>query len=460
MRFAERHCQGRRYVIGDVSSEGTAAGLAKTHEFLVDFSPGLDRERLSQISRSLQRPPLALPPPEYVCQTGVADLMHPCDPERFPEVEEALDQLFDQVMDAPVATNGLYGMLDYGDLLNAHGRTHGYTYRAFAKQGKCKITDVIGWFNNECFDNCATQWVSYLRTGKRKHWRMAEAYSKHLEDVDTIHANGLHPEQVGLTHYHNIMHWSAGCSHSHTQIMGWLFHYYLTGNRRALEVAREAADNFLKSQEPCGIVSNRHGALRREFTGPMGCLWLFYEATWEERYGDCARRSMDVLLRSHTPSGIFPQDIFTGGTRGDKAATSADKPEPRGWLLEANILRRAYLLGHDRRIAESVVKVADGLMAAYANFTPGPYAEYLGDTFVIKEKISPLWLAFAHELTGEDRYLAPLREFLAELPAMARRWADFDKWVPIQIAGFLPRSAGVGHGSAVVAAGNTGEGKQ
>jgi len=442
--FAKKHLRDRRFVLGDVSPHGRATGLAKTHEFWLDLRAEATMDAaVEKWAALVQTPPLAPPAPEHVCDTGVLGIMHPRDRENFGEVETGLEAMFDNLLDGPVSANRLYGMIDYGDLLNCHGRCHGYTYRVFGDDPELRITDLIGWYNNECFDNNFTQWINFLRTGERKYWRLAEAYSEHLEDVDTIHADPRHPEWIGLTHYHNILHWSAGASGSHTQVHGWLLHYFLTGNRRALEVSRAAAENFLRSREPAGMVSNRHGVLRREFTGPMGTLWLLYRATWEEEFRDCALRSLDIFLAAQLESGHFPRDIFTGGERGDEFTVTADIIEPRGWLQEAFLLRDIYRLTGDERIEKAVIRAGDALVGLYRDFLPGERAELLGDTYMIQAKPPVTWLAFAYELTSDDKYLAPLREFLSELPAMARAWAAFDKWTPIQIAGYISRYAAV-----------------
>jgi exo-rhamnogalacturonan lyase-like protein len=438
--FAEKYCKEKRFVIGDVSCSGKATGLSKTHEIWLNLCSTVQSDTSNnELTAMIQAPAIAPPLPEYTFATGIAGVMHPENQSKFPLVENAIELMFDNIFDTPVAEQRLYGMVNYGDLLNCHGRTHGYTYRIFKEDPKYKITDLIGWFNNECFDNCYTQWLLFLRSGKRKYWRLAEAYAEHIEDVDTVHASPLHLNEVGLTHYHNIMHWNAGCSRSHTQIHGWLIHYFLTGNKRALEVAREAADNFVSYQESAGMVSNRYSKLRREFTGPMGTLWLFYEATWEEKYGDCAKRSLDILLKSHTLSGMLEEDIFTGGKRGDEFINSKEKSEPRGWFQEADVLFNIYRLTKDNRIKESVLKIADAIIEAYHDFKPDNLAELLGDTYMIYEKVPPMWLAFAFQLTKKKEYLEPLKELLVEFPEMAKAWAMFDKWTPIQIAGYMPR---------------------
>ena len=448
--FAENRLGGRRFVVGDVHAVGKAVGLAKSHELWIAFGSNSSSEPnpfsaadAADLARTVQIPPLALPGPKYIEGTKVLRLVHGYEPEKFPELEKSLELLFDSIFDGPVENDRLYGMIDYGDLLNAHGRAHGFTYRVFKDFPGKRITDLIGWFNNECFDHLYNQWINYLRTGKRKCWRLAEAYAEHLEDVDIIHFDPIHPENVGLIHYHNILHWSGSPNPSHTQIQGWLIHYFLTGNRRAFEVAREAADHFVETQEPAGVVSNRSIAMRREFVGPMSTLWFFYHASWEQKYVDCVSRSMSSHLSTQFDNGFFPGDIFTAGALGEKLTTSDETTASSAGYHEMCMFYDMYLESKDPKIRDLVLRAANTLVAKFKAFEPDELAELRGDTFYIRERPFPLLLAFAHQLEPDEKYIEPLREFIDELPKMAEAWAQFDKHVPIMSAAHVLHEAAI-----------------
>lgn len=446
--FAEKYLQDRRVTYGDTSHLGSAMGLAKTHEFWMDFrSEMLADDQIEGWACTIQQPPIALPEPIYACATGALGILHPQDRKSFPEVEKGLEQMFDKLLAGPVKECCLYGMIDYGDLVNCHGRCHGYVYRIFRDVPDVKITDLIGWCNNESFDTNYTLWQYALRTGQRKYWTLAEAHAEHVEDVDTIHAHPTDQKSVGLTHYHNMLHWSAWPSPSHTKIHGWLLHYFLTGNCRALDVARAAVDNILHCQEPCGIVSNREGPIRREFTGPMGSLWDFYQTTWEEKYGDCVRRSLEFFLKTQKKSGLFPYDIFTAGERGDQARVSKETVV-NGGVMEPFTCYDAYLITNDPAIKKAILAMADWIVRA----TKGNKPIILCEFPIPKEIPSALrsfavhtfwvgWVAHAYFLTGDERYIDPLRQFLNELPEAARKWADMVARTPFHSAGYIARFA-------------------
>ena len=472
--FAEEHLMDRDVIWGDGSC-GKAVGLAKTHEFWLDLRPpapelALDeppgqrrlwsevgveglglrglpgqqpeerrpdsRERTAAWARLIDAPPIAPADPEYVCATDVLRLLHPEDHERFRAVEEGLGKVFEACIDGPVETCRLYGAIDYGDIVNGHARMHGPLFLLFKDEPGVKFTDLVGWMNNEANDVCENLWLGYARSPKRSYWQRAEAYSEHLEDVDTTHAHPTDDSWVGLIHYHNLQHWSGGPSPSHTQINGYLLHYYLTGNRRAFDVSREAAGWALRHLEPAGHVSQRTVNLRREFTGPMATLWTFYQATWEEAYGDAARKSLDFFLKTQWGTGAWPGILGTGGLRGEEAV--GDQPEEPGGggneQFEQTNFYDVYRITGDERIKRAVIACADWEHRNYydpakygKNYGPGwtPPSYFDHETYEHPLMLATFWLAFAHDLTGDEKYLGPLRELLEHFPQQAEDMAAF-----------------------------------
>jgi len=417
--FAEEYLQGRRVTYGDTSHTGSAIGLAKTHEFWVNFcSETLADNKLENWAFTVQKPAIAPAEPSYMCHTGALRILAPQDKKVFPEVEKGLELMFDRLYLEPVKLCRLYGMIDYGDLPNGHLRNDGVVYRLFRKEPNFKISDLIGWFNNEGMDMGYTLWQYFARTGERKYWQIAEANSEHVEDVDTIHFHPIYKNWVGRTHYHNMLHWSAGPSPSHTHVHGWLLHYFFTGNRRALEVAREAVDTDVRNQEPSGIYSNRHGVLRREFTSPIASLWAFYETTWEEKYGDCARRSLKFFLRTQNKSGQFPRDIFTSGKRGNRPRISKDESTGAGGM-ECYMLYDAYRITRDPAIKQAVVKLADWIIRTKF-LTVNPLDGASGITAM---SIPAAFVAHAYKLTGKKQYISALKEALTQFPEVACKFS-------------------------------------
>ena len=485
--FAEKHLKDRDVTWGDGSC-GKAAGLAKTHEFWLDFRapapelaeavgigvlgpkiiPGKPMETpdptflewTADWARLIDTPPLVAPDPQYVCSTDAFRLLHPEDRERFPEIEEGLDKMFEACLADPVETCRLYGAINYGDMINSHARMHGPLFLLFKDEPGFNFTDMVGWMNNEANDVCENLWLGYARSGSRRYWEKAEAYSEHLEDVDTTHAHPTDPSWVGLIHYHNMQHWSGPPSPSHTQIHGYLLHYFLTGNRRALEVCREAADWALRHLEPAGHVSCRVKGLRREYTGPVSNLWAFYQASWEEAYGEAARKSLEFFLKAQRETGGWPTNLATGGLRGE--GVIEDGPEEYGGGGgEAYMIYDALRITGDERIRRAVIACGDWGHREYydsahygKSYGPGgalpPYYDhktYLHPLMCMG--LSSFWLAFAYELTGDDKYLGPLRELLEHFPLQAEDTAAFTGRTVFQQAGLAVQN--VARAAAAVA---------
>jgi len=419
--FAAKHLRGRRVSWGDTDGNprNNGAGLAKTHELRIDFQAEPHAaDEVDHWACMIDQPPIAPPDPSYMCRTGAMRVLAARDENVYPEVERGLELMFDRLYLAPVESCRLYGMIDYGDLPNGHLRNDGVVYRIFQDEPGFKITDLIGWFNNEGLDMCTSLWQYFARTGERKYWAMAEANSEHVEDVDTIHAHPTDDHRVGWTHYHSMLHWSGGASPSHTHLHGWLLHYFFTGNRRALDVSREVAEAVLRRQEPSGTFSNRGGVIRREFTDPVATLWAFYELTWEEKYGDCAKRSLDFFLSTQRGSGQFPSDIFTDGKRGDQARVS--EAEDSGCGMECYMLYDAYRITKDPAIRKAIIAVADWIVREKYYLTDMA----TGGGGITDMSVPAAHLAHAHQLTGDERYAAALREALDQFPEQAQQYAD------------------------------------
>ena len=96
-------------------------------------------------------------------------------------------------------------------------------------------------YNNESNDQLNAMWGFFTHSGERKYFMAAEAFGRHMADVDICH-----------------------------------------GNRRIFDVCGEIADWVMSQQEACGITRNR-GSLVREFTTPVTNLFEFYQATRDRR---------------------------------------------------------------------------------------------------------------------------------------------------------------------------------
>ena len=439
-----KYASNRTYCFCDTGSN-KAYGSAKTHEVWIRAKAEPIKEvEAAAFSRAVQEPILALPSPAYVCGTGVVRLAHPVDRENFGAVETALELVFERLVLEPQKICRIFGSLDYGEMINGHTKANQIIYRNYRKDPSRwnDIVRTVGTFNNEAQDLIYQLWVYYLRTGERKYFQFAEAKSEHTEDVDFIHRDPKSDRAVGLMHYHNVLDWSGGPSPSHSLIGGFMLHYYLTGNRRALEVARGAADNALRAQTIGGFV--RAKGLNREVTGPLLTLLEVYEATWEKKYRDAIDTTLEVIRRASDPeTGALPVSLFTGiGEHEDEVwAEGVDNRTdyPGGMLF--HILFECHRLIGESWIRDWIVKIADSWLydvrcddyvpAALTQPEPGKPTEVLR---VNKLNDSWYWRSFldysnnyfdpvvalAYRITEDTKYLGYLNHRAEIFPERAR----------------------------------------
>ena len=420
-----KHAPGRTASYNDTGT-GDGFGAAKTTEFYLRLSPGPASDEDSEaLGLCIQEPLIAVADVACACATGALRVIAPFDPERFPEAERGLDGLFERIVAGPRRALRTYGMIDYGDLMCSHCASPVAMWGHFKHDPDViqKMKHCARSYNNEANDQVYAVWGFYTHTGQRKYFLAADAYGRHMADVDIAHAS---PDgsKGGLMHYHNCHHWTGGGSPSHTCTAGLMLQYYLTGNRRILDVCREVADWVLAHQEPCGIYSNRNGALVREYSTPVANLLEFYQATWEHKYGDLARRSLKWLLLSMPEPGCFPVSVYTAGARGDEAEV-----EQVGWHLDQaggmtpQMLYDAIRIFGDR---EPVFK--QGLVGMAHRFVLGP-DEVPASAFTVGSKkvrrrdpyFNISLIAYAYEVTGDPVYAAFCRYYLRErFPEVAK----------------------------------------
>ncbi|MBT6147180.1 MAG: hypothetical protein HOH74_17220, partial [Gemmatimonadetes bacterium] len=353
-----RHAPERAASHNDTGTDD-GRGAAKTTDIWLRFEiEPVDDAAASQWAMAAQEPLLAPADPAYACATEAYGHFYQAGDDCYEAVDAGLDQIFASVAMEPQQRARLYGMMRYGNAVCSHSAGPAVAWRHYKDTDPVRALQHVGPYNNETNDQILSAWGNYLRTARREHFRFPRAYGRCVADVATIHA---HPDanRVGLMHYHNAHQWTGGPSPSHTMIGGTLIDYYLTGDRRQLEVAREVADWAVRTQEPAGIVSCRNGALHREYTGPVMGLVEAYQATWEERYGLLAERSLNWFLHALTTPGHYPVSIYTRGNRGDEAVIEPMTP-PVGHARDLYPLFEAALrLFPSQRLRRHILAEAD-----------------------------------------------------------------------------------------------------
>ena len=223
--------RGRRYteldLKHDAEYEGALRipqGMAKTHELFLYFgAPAQDIFDTASWAAAWQHPLLLEIDSKAYADSGALGSF----PRYYPEYWRLEEKLR-----AGISGSDLVGMMNFGDT----GRVH--------TEGGKQVTYTT---DNVSYDHTRAVIRQYVRTGLQPTFWKSEAMAFHLMDVDTIHHSSEFPERIGAPH----MQWSqfhhytdtdrsrlSSPNTSHTWFGGLLDYYFLTGYRRAMEIAQ------------------------------------------------------------------------------------------------------------------------------------------------------------------------------------------------------------------------------
>jgi len=383
------HTEGhneREYRYVRSSKDANAIGLAKTHELLVWFHDAAAGAAVAKAAEIWQADPVIMADPKWMCASGVFGRLHPHDPERFPKIESGLSRGWDAERRLEAHTRD-YGMFNWGD---------GHTSWDMGRQ---RWSDVYRCWRAFHHGAPRTSWVLYLRSGDPKYWRHALRNARHCMDVDLCHWSRPEYEKLpwprgkirgALRDYKGLTHWHAGSRlfdyNSLTDFM--LYYYYLTGDHRGWDVAREwGAAIKQRFSKPRG---------HREGAGVTAALIELYKATWDPEY----RRIIDLYVNN-----FFDREQNLDGSRltppdvARSVPQFKDKPLPRGafpqWENYAPWIERYYDLTGDERTGERIVAWADAYLAGWGDnwskFSPNAYVNTMAYAYFVSK--DPKYLA-------------------------------------------------------------------
>ncbi|PYV13038.1 MAG: hypothetical protein DMG07_15605 [Acidobacteria bacterium] len=406
--MVDKYAPNRAATHNDTGTED-GTGAAKTHEVLLRFSgePIRDEEARA-LGTAVQEPVIAPADPSYMDGTGATRGVFGGPDARFRELESLQDAIFEKVAIDPMHRGRRWGYWRFGYPVCSHAAGTSLAWIAHQATDPVKALRHAGPYNNEDDDPCWGLWTQFLRTGNRRFFIYASAYSRAMGDVGISHANASRPDVVGLMHYHSGHQWSGGYSPSHTLNTSFFLHYYLTGDRRMREIGREVADGAVRNQEPAGLISNRTRRLNREFTSPLVCLFEAYADGWDAKYEDLARRSLRWFLRTQEKPGLFPTSVFTRGPLGDEAVV-----EPVGYPVALSAITYPAFYEALRHFDDPLVRKT--VLAA---------ADYVIDTGELGDHRA-MFCTLAYELTGDPIYAAYCKHRLEEYRASARETLEY-----------------------------------
>lgn len=391
-------------------ARGSAFGLAKTHELVFYFYSGdYKSSKAREIALSAQEPPLVLSSPAWLSDTkalgAVSDYSKGL--AYFQKYEDSLEHLFDWA-DRQKKTFKWYGMLDFGDTLSWY-RQEGYD-ESYDEAGWHPV-GRWGWFNCEGVGAHMGALLQFARTGNYKYFEFGEDLSRHMMDVDTCHFNtvafdkrlkGIYKDysQPGSMHRHSGDHWGGRNEEaSHTNLNGILLYYYITGNDRALDVAKETGEFFLK--HPITYFKHPDIAPNRGMANILMGEVALYEATGDERLKKDADYWADMFFQGQNRNGSFNEDYNPRDKRWDGDPHIGYM---NGYTLPALI--DYHKLTGNKAIKETIVKLTDYLSAhdEYGAISEG--------------------LAYSYFLTGDKKYQEITEKRLESMTASQRTQDD------------------------------------
>jgi hypothetical protein len=233
-------------------------GLAKTHDLLLVFtrpavgwdsvpteSTGSGRSpnlrRCADIAEAFDAPPLVLPDPRWTLQSDVVGRLWPKDEQRFPAWEQWIDTTWSDLFRV-LDDWGDYGFFAYGD-----GPHQTYTF----PKGRA-VASIWRYTQAADYGVHKAAWLGWLRSGDRRFYDFAVARTRFFNDIVMCHEESPSRWKGSFAGGFAPMPWSSSISGGRPPveqkvllfeffIEHALIHYYLTGDRRSLDVAAEYA---------------------------------------------------------------------------------------------------------------------------------------------------------------------------------------------------------------------------
>jgi len=293
-------------------------GMARTHEVLLVFhGPGEKPEDLQKKFAGFQKPLFLAASPEWYCKTGALGSYAPAGAKLAGEATPAVEQFdkkmsgyFDQLMTTELdnwqkrgVTMDAYGWLAYGDTLH-------WVWLKADGEGADEPDGSpwkIAWDANY-YDLPHLACAYFARTGERKFWEYHLDHAWHLMDIDTIHWDPGFPlggtsrrcpatNHVGFDppeHREPVLNAAFDHHKSESLFERW----YLTGDRRAREVALDLLGHAFRSKDA------DYGGTRKPGHQIL-TLVAGYWCTGEDKY---LERAKQVIA-----TGMKRQEQFKGG---------------------------------------------------------------------------------------------------------------------------------------------------
>lgn len=384
----------------DDYGRGNAFGLAKTHDLLFYFhNQNAILASAPHVATSFMEPLFVRTNPYWMDATGALGRLYPVD-ARYGTEEKMLERLFDWAARQPRDFKW-YGMLHFGDTLTwmrDQDEDQKYADLDWHPVGRW------GWYNCEGVGTHTGALLQFARSGNWKYFEFGENLARHIMDVDTVHydtvthdkrlKNIIDPRysRVGAMHRHSGIHWGGRTDEaSHTNVTGLLLYYYLSGEERAFEVAKEVGEYFLS--EPFTYIERADVAPNRAMANALWGDTLLYQSTGDERYKKAAEKIVKIFLKGQQQDGSFLENYnpILGTWSGEKHELYM-----AGYLV--NALMTYHELTQDEAVKEAFLRLVRYLAPT----------EYSGPTILHA-------IAHAYLLTRDPFFIAMAEENVKRL---------------------------------------------
>ena len=297
-----------------------AHGVARTSEIMLKVFDHLpDNDHLLELSEIFSNPPRLVSTPEYYYSTNT--LGYWSLPDRSSPIKRKLEDQLDMMFSFyknQVEEHRWYGFWDYGDIM--------HTYDPYRHSWKYDVGG-FAWMNSEeCPD--VWLWYSFLRTGRADIFKMAEAMTRHTQEVDVYHLGRF----TGLGSRHNVRHWGDSAKELRiSQALLKRFYYYLTTDERTGDLMTQVkdADYALLDVDPLRKILPKSPYPTHIRSGPD---WLAAAGNWMtewERTGNTEYR--DKIITGMKALANMPEGLLTSLSFGYDPETGMlyDVPDQR-----------------------------------------------------------------------------------------------------------------------------------
>ncbi|MDJ0789207.1 MAG: hypothetical protein QNK05_20570, partial [Myxococcota bacterium] len=306
------------------------SGLARTHRLWLHFAgDGVSESDRVEAARAFELPPVLIADPAWSAGTGALGLVSAVDDARFPERESVVRTAYREVANL-IDEWGDYGFLDHGA-----GPHHAYE---LDDEGRIR---ALPWrYSGVDFGFTRATWIAWLRSGERPYHDLASTRTHFNADVLRSHVDAP-DRRLGDWRFWasgpTVVPWQSPGKGEPAEREGLapalglgggfgldveslLFDYWLSGDLRSLEVAREVASALTRLVTDPEVPIERwaaeaHTNRSRWVFQTMVDLAVLGEQLDDATLSGAARRIAATALDPDAPGGVAHHPAPQGGPR-------------------------------------------------------------------------------------------------------------------------------------------------